>query len=212
MGKKVSLETIQELLKEVDKANINRARVISDVQNKEARTIIQECSDIVMKTGHAGLAGLGAAYGLGAAGAAIGAAGAGAGIGGAAAGGGIAAGGGAIMGIVGGGAAAAEGGAIGAAAGAPIPIIGPLIGAGVGIVIGGIVGGVIVAKQKNKRERLYQEGMSKQNGAIKALTNEVQELQQKVSKKDEEIARLKYLVGLLSAYIDSMGALSTATA
>lgn len=204
MGKKVSLETIQELLKEVDKANINRARVISDVQNKEARTIIQECSDIVMKTGHAGLVGLGAAYGLGAAGGAIGAAGAGAGIGGAAAGGGIAAGGGVVMGL--------HGAAAGAAVGTPFPIIGPLIGAGVGIVIGGIVGGVIVAKQKNKRERLYQEGMSKQNGAIKALTNEVQELQQKVSKKDEEIARLKYLVGLLSAYIDSMSALSAATA
>jgi predicted RNase H-like nuclease (RuvC/YqgF family) len=83
-----------------------------------------------------------------------------------------------------------------------------LIGAGVGLLVGGIIGGTITAKQKQKRERLYQEAISKQNGQISALTREVQSLQDKINKKDAEIARLKYLVGVLSAYVDTKAALA----
>ena len=202
MAKKVTLDTLEAILNEVDKASYNKSRVISDIQNRDARQIIQDCSDYSLKHG---IAGLGIAAGLGVAGAAGGIA---AGLGGAAAGGGIAAGGGlaagggTIMGIVGGGAAAAEGAAAGAAAGSTVPIVGTLIGAGVGLLVGGLVGGAITAKQKQKRERLYQEAISKQNGQISALTREVQSLQDKINKKDAEIARLKYLVGVLSAFVD----------
>lgn len=208
MAKKVTLDTLEAILNEVDKASYNKSRVISDIQNRDARQIIQDCSDYSLKHG---IAGLGIAAGLGVAGAAGGIA---AGLGGAAAGGGIAAGGGlaagggTIMGIVGGGAAAAEGAAAGAAAGSAVPIVGTLIGAGVGLLVGGLVGGAITAKQKQKRERLYQEAISKQNGQISALTREVQSLQDKINKKDAEIARLKYLVGVLSAFVDTKAALA----
>jgi len=200
MAKKVTLDTLEAILNEVDKASYNKSRVISDIQNRDARQIIQDCSDYSLKHG---IAGLGIAAGLGVAGAGGGIA---AGLGGAAAGGGIAAGGGlaagggTIMGIVGGGAAAAEGAAAGAAAGSAVPIVGTLIGAGVGLLVGGLVGGAITAKQKQKRERLYQEAIRKLNGQISALTREVQSLQDKNNKKDAEIARLKYLVGVLSAF------------
>lgn len=200
MAKKVTLDTLEAILNEVDKASFNKSRIISDIQNRDARLIIQECSKYSLKHG---IAGLGVAAGIGAAGAAGGIA---AGLGGAA-GGGIAAGGGAIIGFVGGG-AAAGGAAAGAAAGSAVPIVGTLIGAGVGLLIGVLVGGAITAKQKQKKERLYQEAISKQNGQIKALTKEVQDLQSKLRKKDEEIARLKYLVGVLSAYVDAKDALA----
>ncbi len=197
MAKKVTLGTLEAVLSEVDKANDNRDRVISDIQNRDARQIIQNCSDYALKhgidvseiaagLGVRGVAG-GIAAGLGAAGVAggiaagLGAAGAVGGIGGAAAGGGLAF------------------AAAGAAAGAPVPIVGPLIGAGVGLLIGGIFGGAVTAKQKQKRECLYQEAIAKQNGAISALVREVQNLQDKINKKDAEIARLKYLMGVLSA-------------
>ena len=213
MAKKVTLDTLEAILNEVDKASYNKSRVISDIQNRDARQIIQDCSDYALKHG---IAGLGIAAGLGVAGAAggiaagLGGAAAGGGIaaGGAIAGGGLAAGGGTIMGLVGGSAAAAEGAAAGAAAGSAVPIVGTLIGAGVGLLIGGIIGGIITAKQKQKRERLYQEAISKQNGQTSALTREVQSLQDKINKKDAEIARLKYLVGVLSAYVDTKAALA----
>lgn len=203
MAKKVTLGTLEAILNEVDKASYNKSRVISDIQNRDARQIIQKCSEYSLKHG---ITSLGVAAGLGVTGAAGGIA---AGIGGAAAGSGFATGGGAIaMGVASGGAAAAGGAATGAAAGSAVPIIGTLIGASVGLLIGGLVGAAIIAKQKAKRERLYQEAISKQNGQIKALTNEVQKLQKKSKKKDEEIARLKYLVGVLSAYADTKAALA----
>ena len=186
MGKKITLNTLEAILNEVDEASNNKSRVISDIQNSDVRQIIQDCSDYALNHG---ISGLGIGAGLGVAGAAGGIA---AGIGGAAAGGGLAAGGGAIMGLVGGGAAAAEGAAAGAAAGSAVPIVGTLIGAGVGLLVGGLIGGTIIAKQKQKRESLYQEAISKQNGQISALKREVQSLQDKINKKDEEIERLKY--------------------
>ncbi|WP_303837083.1 hypothetical protein [Ruminococcus flavefaciens] len=132
MAKKVTLDTLEAILNEVDKASYNKSRVISDIQNRDARQIIQDCSDYSLKHG---IAGLGIAAGLGVAGAAggiaagLGGAAAGGGIaaGGAIAGGGLAAGGGTIMGIVGGGAAAAEGAAAGAAAGSAVPSVNDLI-------------------------------------------------------------------------------------
>ena len=207
MAKKVTLDTLEAILNEVDKASFNKSRVISDIQDKKARRIIQECSETVLKKspsllGVAGAAG-GIAAGLGGA-----AAGGGIAAGGALAGGGFAAGGGTIMGFLGGSAAAAEGAAAGAAAGSAFPIVGTLIGAGVGLLLGVIIGGAITAKQKQKRERLYQEAISKQNGQISALTREVQSLQDKINKKDAEIARLKYLVGVLSAFVDTKAALA----
>ena len=209
MAKKVTLDTLEAILNEVDKARDDKSRVISDIEDKKVREIIQECSDYSINNG---IAVLGIAAGIGFVGAASGIA---AGLGGAAAGsgiaaGGLAAGGGAIMGLVGSGAAAAEGAAAGAAAGSAVPIVGTLIGAGFGLLIGGLIGGSITAKQKQKRERLYQEAISKQNSQISALKREVQSLQNKIKKKDAEIARLKYLVGVLSAYVDAREALGAA--
>lgn len=228
MAKKVTLDTLEAILNEVDKASYNKSRVISDIQNRDVRQIIQDRSDYSLKHG---IAGLGIAAGLGVAGAAggiaagLGGAAAGGGIaaGGAIAGGGLAAGGGTIMGLVGSSAAAAEGAAAGAAAGSAVPIAGTLIGAGVGLLIGGIIGRKKAekkaAKEKQKREILYQEATSKQNGQISALTREVQSLQDKINKKDAEIARLKYqndalnarlkyLAGVLSAYEGATAALA----
>lgn len=207
MVKKITLNTLEAILKEVDEASLNKSRIISDIQNKNVRLIIQEYSDYSLKHGLAGLgvvAGLGVAAG-GAAG--LGAAGLGA-AGGAVAGGSAAAGGGTIMGLVGGGAAAAEGAAAGAAAGSAVPIVGTLIGAGVGLLIGGLIGGTIAIKQRQKKERLYQEVMSKQNGQIKALVKEVQSLQENDRKSNAQIDRLKYLLGVLSSYADVKAALA----
>ena len=206
MVKKLTLNTLEAILKEVDEASLNKSRIISDIQNRNVRLIIQECSDYSFKHGNAGLvvaAGLGAA-GVGGAVAGLGAAG----VGGAVAGGGAAAGGGTIMGLLGGGAAAAEGAAAGAAAGSAVPIVGTIIGAGVGLIIGGLIGGSITANQKKKKARLYQEAISKQNGQIKALVKEVQSLQENDRKSNAQIDRLKYLLGVLSSYADVKAALA----
>ena len=194
MAKKVTLDTIEEILNEVDKASLSKSRGISDIQNKDARHIIQECSEYSLNNGIAGLGIAGAAGGI-AAGSAI-------------AGSGLAAGGGTIMGLVGGGAAAAEGAAFGATAGSAVPVVGTIIGAGVGLLVGGLIGSAITAKEKQKRERLYQEAISKQERQIKILIQEVQDLQNKLTKTNEENARLKYLLGVLSAYTDAKSALA----
>lgn len=66
----------------------------------------------------------------------------------------------------------------------------------------------LLQNKSKKRERLYQEAISKQNGQIKALTKEGQNLQEKAWKENEEIARLKYPVGVLSAYVNTKTALA----
>lgn len=208
MAKKVTLDTLEAILNEVDKASYNKSRVISDIQNRDVRQIIQDRSDYSLKRGNARLE---TATKLVVAGTAGGIA---AGICGGAAGGGIAAGG-----AIAGGHAALTAAAAGAVAGSAVPIAGTLIGAGVGLLIGGIIGRKKAEKEKQKREILYQEATSKQNGQISALTREVQSLQDKINKKDAEIARLKYqndalnarlkyLAGVLSAYEGATAALA----
>ena len=198
MAKKITLGTLELILKEVDEASNNKARVISDIQNSQVRQIIQDYSEHALKHG---IPTLGIAAGIVVSGAAVGVAG---GVGGAAAGAGTAT----ILGVVGGSAAAVEGAAAGATAGSVVPIVGTLIGAGVGLLVGGLIGGTIIAKQKQKRESLYQVAISKQNGQISALANEVNSLKDKINKKDEEISRLKYLLGLLSLFEDTKTALA----
>lgn len=206
MAKKITLDTLEALLNEVDKAYNDNSRVISDIQNSDIRQIIQDYSEHALNHGIPTLkipAGIVAAETV--AGVAVG-------LSGAVAGGGIGTGTAAIMGVVGGSTAAATGASTGAAVGSAVPIVGTLIGAGVGLLVGGLVGGAIMAKQKQKRERLYQEAISKQNGQISALTREVQSLQDKINKKDEQIDRLidrlNYLLGLLSSYEDTKTALT----
>lgn len=205
MSKKISLKTFEGILKEVDKASIDKNRAISDIEDRDVKKLIISCSDHSKKYGisELGLAAeIGFASGLNAAGALGGVAG-GMAVGGAAAGGGAS-----IMGVVGGGAAAVEGAAGGAAAGAPVPIIGPIIGAGVGLLVGAAAGALLMSKQKQKKERLYQEAISKQNTMIRALTNEVHSLQSQYNMKDNQIKRLEYLLGVLEAYIEAKNVLA----
>lgn len=212
MEKKVTLDTLEAILNEVDEASYNKSRVISDIQNRDVRQIIQDRSDYSLKHGNARLETATKLVVTGTAG------GIAAGICGGAAGGGIAAGG-----AIAGGHAALTAATAGAVAGSAVPIAGTLIGAGVGLLIGGIIGRKKAekkaAKEKQKREILYQEATSKQNGQISALTREVQSLQDKINKKDAEIARLKYqndalnarlkyLAGVLSAYEGATAALA----
>ncbi len=201
MSKKISLKTFEGILKEVDKASIDKNRAISDIEDRDVKKLIISCSDHSKKYGISELglaAGIGFASGLNAAGALGGVAG-GMAVGGAATGGGAS-----IMGVVGGGAAAVEG----AAAGAPVPIIGPIIGAGVGLLVGAAAGALLMSKQKQKKERLYQEAISKQNTMIRALTNEVHSLQSQYNMKDNQVKRLEYLLGVLEAYIETKNVLA----
>ena len=202
MAKKVKLDTLEALLDEVDKAYNDKSRVISDIQNSDIRQIIQDYSEHALKHG---IPKLKIAAGIVVTGTVAGVAG---GLSGAVAGSGIGAGTATIMGVVGGSTAAATGASTGAAVGSAVPIVGTLIGAGAGLVIGVFVGKAITAKHNQKRERLYQEAISKQNGQIEALTREVQSLQDKINKKDEEIEHLKLLLGVLSAYEDTKAALA----
>lgn len=202
MSKKITLKTLEVILKEVDKASSDKMRVISDIHDRDAREIIHKCSDYSLKNG---IYGLGISAGLGIVGAASGMATA---FGGATAGGSLAAGGATIMSFAGGSVAAAECAAAGATAGSTVPVVGTIIGAGIGLLVGALFGAGITAKQKQKKERLYQEAISKQNTLIKVLTNEVHSLQNKDSKKQSEISRLKYLIGVLQAYVETRDALA----
>lgn len=206
MSKKITLKTLEVILKEVDKASSDKMRVISDIHDRDAREIIHKCSDYSLKNG---IYGLGISAGLGIVGAASGMATA---FGGATAGGSLAAGGATIMSFAGGSVVAAEcaaaGATAGATAGSTVPVVGTIIGAGIGLLVGALFGAGITAKQKQKKERLYQEAISKQNTLIKVLTNEVHSLQNKDSKKQSEISRLKYLIGVLQAYVETRDALA----
>lgn len=151
MAKKVTLDTLEAILNEVDKASYNKSRVISDIQNRDVRQIIQDRSDYSLKHGNARLE---TATKLVVAGTAGGIA---AGICGGAAGGGIAAGG-----AIAGGHAALTAAAAGAVAGSAVPIAGTLIGAGVGLLIGGIIG-------RKKAEKKLQKKSRKERFSIKKL-------------------------------------------
>ena len=199
MAKKITLDTIEAVLKEVDIASRNKRRVISDINNPEVRQIIKDESDHAIKHGIVGLgiaAGLSGVVTIGAVTATSSIA---AGIGGSAVavGSGIIAGssiasGSTIMGLVGGG----------AAAGSSFPIIGTAIGAATGLIGGLLFGSRRKKKQMQKKQMLYQMAIGKQNSQIKALKNEVLSLQEKQEKSNREIEHLKYLLGVLSTHED----------
>lgn len=197
MGKKVTLKTVENVLKEIERAAFNEYRISSDIENEEVKKIIERGCEVVMKNNAAGIA-------VGAGGmAAGGVAAAGALLGGGAAAGGAAAGGAAIGGVamgISGGAAAAGAGA-GAVAGAPIPIIGPIVGGVAGLAIGAIVGITIDRHNKNETEALKQQVLKKYE-MIEKLKKELEELKEKVNLQEREIARLKYIIGCLAAFND----------
>ncbi len=90
----------------------------------------------------------------------------------------------------------------GAAAGSPIPVLGPIIGAAVGLGIGVFVGVIVGNKQKEKKIAELQAIIAKQNGSLKKLKEEVEELRAKKNKTDGEIRRLKYIIGVLASWND----------
>lgn len=190
MSKKVTFKTLENVLKEIDRAALNQHRVTSDIENDDVRVIIERGTQSAITCGipKLGVAAIGA--GLGAAGVGLGAAG------------GAAAAGGTIMAITGGGVAAAEGAAVGAAAGAPIPIVGPIIGAVVGLGVGVAVGMGVKQRSKNKMDNLYQDVIKKQNGIIEALIKELERLKAQLNRSKEDNARLQYLLGCLAAYAE----------
>lgn len=195
MSKKVTIETIENVLKEMDKAVIFKNRTSSDIEDLEVKALIEKGSEVALKNNPMKY---GIALGVGGL-----AAGGGAAIAGAVIGGGAAAGGGAAIAGIGSGVVAAKAGAAaGAAAGAPVPVIGPIVGGAAGIVVGAIVGVAVGKKRKNKIEALHKEVLEKQNGAIKALNEELEELSKKNEIKDNEIERLKYILGCITAFND----------
>ena len=194
MSKKITLKTVENILKEVELAARDDHRVISDIDNRAVKEIVKISSDITIKKSAAGIAlGAGGAAAVGAAGAGAiigGGAAAGGAAGGAILGGGAAAGGVAIMGLGGGGAAAA-GASAGAAAGSVVPVVGTIIGAAAGLGIGVITGLVIGKQQKNKRESLNQEILSKQNAEINILIKECEQLRKELYEKTAENVELQ---------------------
>lgn len=192
---------MEALLQEVDKAVADKHRVTADIENATVKEIIQNGTEYALRYGipTSDIVGIGAG-GL-AAGAGVGAAvAAGAGVGGAVAGGAAAGGGLVAKGVVAGAAAGA-----GAAGGTGLLILGAIFGVGV-VVGGGIVAGVVWWRHRNslKKQVLNEKITAKQNGVIKLLADEVEQLRSLLASKDRQIdeltERLEYLLGVLAGF------------
>lgn len=94
----------------------------------------------------------------------------------------------------------AAGGAVaGGTAGSTVPVVGTIIGAAVGAGVGIFVGSRIKKKNDEKKERLKQEVLKKQNTIIRDLEKELNELKEKYAEAVEQNARYKYIIGILMA-------------
>lgn len=211
MSKTVTSDTIETILNEVNRACLERSRVISDIKDFYTQQIIQYSSNYAHRYGISSL-GVAGMCTTGCIVAGIGSASASSiatGIGGVT--GGYIASKSAFavkhfsssmtsIGLTGGSAASVEGAVIGATAGSVVPVVGTIIGLVVGLVIGGIIFSRTTAKSYQKREILYQEAIKKQSVEINQLYNEINYLRNKYYKLTSDVDRLEYLVGVVNAY------------
>lgn len=93
----------------------------------------------------------------------------------------------------------AGGAATGGISGSWVPVLGPIIGGIVGASVGVFVGSRIKKKNDEKKERLMQEVLKKQNPIIRALEKELNELKEKYCEAVAQNERYKYIIGLLMA-------------
>ena len=187
MSEKVSIKTLWDILKEIDKGAADKSRTIDDITDKKVKEIITRESLIAASAGLAK-----AALGVGTASAVI--SGVGATVGTTA-----------IAGAV----SVKAGVAVGAAAGSTVPIIGTIIGAAVGLGVGILVGWLVANKDKNEKQRLNQEYLAKQNGALKRLEKEKEELEGLVNWQQQQIKRQEYIIGLVKVFGDLEGLCAT---
>lgn len=94
---------------------------------------------------------------------------------------------------------AAGGATTGGISGSWMPVLGPIIGGIVGASVGVFVGSRIKKKNDEKKERLMQEVLKKQNTIIRALEKELNELKEKYGEAVAQNERYKYIIGLLMA-------------
>ena len=131
MSKKITLKTIENILREIDYATNDKDRTIFDIENRTVRELVEESSRIAIKNINKYF--LAAGRGIAVGGAIVGGAITG---GGAVVGGAVASGVAVTTSSFVGSSAAASAAATGATVGSTIPIVGTIIGAaaGVGIV------------------------------------------------------------------------------
>jgi len=82
------------------------------------------------------------------------------------------------------------------------PIAAPVIVAGISVFSGFLMGWYKAEKNKNEKERLNQEIMAKQNGIIKQLMEELEEIKKEHNRTRQQNERLKYITGLLMGFKD----------
>ena len=185
---KITYEDLFALVDEMSIGAKDKSRTISKVSNATVRNLISQESKLAISKGvTASLLAGGAVVGLTSS--AIGTI--------AGAGTGIVATGLSSLGIasfsVGAGAMA------GGTAGSSVPIIGTIIGTAVGAGVGIFVGKRIKKKNDNKKERLMQEVLRKQNTIIRDLEKELAELKAKYGEAVAQNERYKYIIGILMA-------------
>jgi len=207
MSEKVTIKTLWNVLEETEKCAADKSRTISNIADNQIKDIIKRGAHIAISSGFAiGIGGVAAGIASGVtAGAATGVAtGAIAGVGSAAAiGSGLTIGASALSYGIGTGAlGAAAGAGTGAAVGSIVPIVGTIVGVGVGLVAGVFVGKRAANKVKNEKQRLNQEVLAMQNGVIKRLYEEKDELEKEFCRTQQQNERLKYIIGLLMGFKD----------
>lgn len=94
---------------------------------------------------------------------------------------------------------AAGGAATGGISGSWVPVLGPIIGGIVGASVGAFAGSRIKKKNDEKKERLMQEVLKKQNTIIRALEKELNKLKEKYGEAVAQNERYKYIIGVLMA-------------
>ena len=190
MSKKVTFKTLWNVLEEIKRGATDKSRTTSNVSDIQIRKIVEKGTEIGISSGFAkgiGLAAVGATAGAAALGTGTGA---------------IASGGATALGVA--AFSAKAGAATGAAAGSAVPVVGTIIGAGVGLLAGVLVGWLFANKNKNEKQRLNQEVLAQQNGIIKQLIKEKEELEKGHNRTQQQIERYKYIIGLLMGNNDLM--------
>lgn len=92
---------------------------------------------------------------------------------------------------------AVAGAATGAAAGSVVPIAGTIIGGVIGVAAGAFVGNRMEQKNKEQKEELRQEVVKKQNGIIRELEKEINDLKSQHGEELEAMDRYKYILSSL---------------
>lgn len=188
MSKKITLKTIENILREIDCATNNKNRTIFDIENRTVRELVEESSRIAIKNINKYFWVAGSGFVVGGAIACSGAV-----VGGTVTGGTVAGG----LAVTTSSFVGSSAAATGATVGSVVPVVGTIIGAAAGVGIGLIAGIIIGKKQKNMQEALIKEICEKQNNNIRILNNRVEDLKKELNEKISEQAELQ-------AYVDAL--------